>query len=88
MERPNSMSRGKQNLEGGDDDQPWRKRLALVSFVAIIEVVNDGGIGGKFLLACNNEEENGRCHVCGLIVVGDDVVVVNDKVDIFKEELP
>ncbi|GMQ09278.1 hypothetical protein CsSME_00052706 [Camellia sinensis var. sinensis] len=75
----NSMSRGKRNLEGGDDDQP--------DFVAIIEVVNDGGMGGKFLLACKNEEENERCDVCGLIVMGDDVVVVNDEVDILKEEL-
>ncbi|THG00899.1 hypothetical protein TEA_003449 [Camellia sinensis var. sinensis] len=86
MERANSMSIGKRNLEGGDDDQPKRKRPALASwvvktvvvlhvcFVAIIgrekmrvsdslrEVVNDGGMGGEFLLTCNNEEENGRLN--------------------------
>ncbi|GMP70340.1 hypothetical protein CsSME_00029226 [Camellia sinensis var. sinensis] len=65
MERTNSMSRGKRNFEG--------------AFVAIIEVVNDGRMGGEFLLAFNNEEENARCDVCGLIVMGDDAVVVNDE---------
>ncbi|KAI8018179.1 Calmodulin-binding protein 60 B [Camellia lanceoleosa] len=33
MERTNSMSREKRNLEGGDDDQPERKRPALASVI-------------------------------------------------------
>ncbi|CAL5375217.1 unnamed protein product [Camellia sinensis] len=72
MERTNSMSREKRNLEGGDDDQPERKRPALAR-------IGEFQMGGEFLLACNNEEENGRCDVCGLVVMGDDAAVVNDK---------